>query len=111
MRWPTAALTSRSPGARWRGSSPTPLPCYREWRAQRGVSPWKAEAARAGVVWYDDGEMIEALTRERPLSQRGKGRPVAGKTPLAALSDWLRQGSDGGVVAAIGFAVGPRDGP
>jgi hypothetical protein len=120
-----------------------PLPSYRVWREQRGLSPWErsAHVARAasvvgwlgsphgatpllaasarfpgridqpetpsGVVWRDDGADLDALTVDNP-NGRGKGVEAAGKTPVANLTDWLRQAPDVEAVRAVGFAVLPR---
>jgi hypothetical protein len=91
--------------------SSRPLPSYKVWRAQRGKSPWKTAETPPGVVWRDNGEEIDALTFEDPTGQRGKGREVAGKKPVADLTDWLRQAPDVEAVAAVGFAVLPKRKP
>jgi serine/threonine protein kinase len=91
--------------------SAQPLPAYKEWRAGRGPSPWKKAPAAPGVVWRDDGADLLALTIDDPTGQRGKGQEVVGKTPVAALTDWLRQDTKADAVAAVGFAVRPRGKP
>jgi hypothetical protein len=67
--------------------------------------------APPGVVWRDDGTEVEALTADEPGRQRGKGRPVAGQTAVAGLTDWLRWAPGVDAVAAVGFPVLPKDGP
>jgi hypothetical protein len=58
-------------------------------------------------VWFDDGANVEALT-ENPAGVRGKGRQVSDKTPMANLTDWLRQTPKIETAAAVGFAVLPK---
>jgi tRNA A-37 threonylcarbamoyl transferase component Bud32 len=62
-----------------------------------------------GVVWWDNGEEVVALTAEDPTGQRGKGQEVSGKTQVANLTDWLRQAPEAEAVAVVGFAVVPKD--
>jgi hypothetical protein len=62
-----------------------------------------------GVVWRDDGAEVDALTAEDPTGKRAKGREVSGKTTVVELMDWLRQAPEVEVVAAVGFAVLPKD--
>jgi serine/threonine protein kinase len=81
------------------------LPPYREWRKQRGTSPWKRETVPAGVIWRDDGQEIRALTVDNPDGQRAQGKEIAGKTAVAALSKWLRSVPGIEIVTATGLAV------
>jgi hypothetical protein len=62
-------------------------------------------------VWRDDGANVLALTAEDPTGQRGKGQEVVGKTPVAALTDWLRHQPEAEAVAVIAFAVLPKGKP
>jgi tRNA A-37 threonylcarbamoyl transferase component Bud32 len=89
--------------------SDQPLPAYRVWRARRGPSPWKPAGTPAGVVWRDDGRLLEGLTAN-PGDLRGKGKEGSGRTPMARLTDWLRRAPHVQAVTAVGFAVLPRDG-
>jgi hypothetical protein len=89
-------------------ASSEPLPAYKVWRSRRGTSPWKQTRTPAGIVWWDDGETLEALTIDNPLGQRGKGKQVAGKSPVAQVTDWLRQGPEVETAAALGFVVLPK---
>ncbi len=91
--------------------SDEPLPPYREWRAKCSESPWGKHPATPDVVWIDDGTEVRGLTADDPAGQRGKGQDVAGKTPLAALTDWLRKAPEAKAVSAVGFAVGPKKRP
>jgi hypothetical protein len=61
------------------------------------------------VVWRDDGAEVDALTAEDPTGKRTKGREVSGKTTVVELMDWLRTAPEVEVVAAVGFAVLPKD--
>jgi serine/threonine protein kinase len=88
-----------------------PLPSFKEWRARQGAIPWKQSPAPPGVVWRDDGTDIVARTMEDPTGQRAKGREVSGKTTVVKLTDWLRQALQVEAVAAVGFAVLPKDKP
>jgi hypothetical protein len=87
------------------------LPAYKEWRAQCKPSPWKKSVTPPGVVWWDNGEEVLALTFDNPTGQRGKGHTVRGRTPVAALTAWLRQCPGVEAVAAKGFAVLPKKEP
>jgi serine/threonine protein kinase len=91
--------------------SSRPLPPYKEWTARRGAAPWKRSPTPPGVVWRDDGTDIIAVTVDDPTGQRAKGREVSGKTTVARLADWLRQAPEVEAVAAVGFAVLPKDRP
>lgn len=91
--------------------SSRPLPPYKTWRARQGAAPWKRLVTTPGVVWRDDGTDIVARTVDDPTEQRAKGRAVSGKTPVAKLTDWLRQATEVEAVAAVGFAVLPKDRP
>jgi hypothetical protein len=73
--------------------------------------PGRLLQAAPGVVWRDDGAEVDALTADDPTGQRSKGQAVSGKTPVVKLTDWLRQGPDVETVAAVGFAVLPKQGP
>jgi tRNA A-37 threonylcarbamoyl transferase component Bud32 len=87
-------------------ASSRPLPAYREWRAKLGQSVWGKHQAPAGVIWYDDGAVVEAWTPTgKQRSQRGTGRQRAGKAALIRLTDWLRRGPEVEAVAVLGFAV------
>jgi hypothetical protein len=88
-------------------ASSEPLPAYKVWRARRGASPWKHAVMPPGTVWWDDGDVVEALTIDNPLG-RGKGKKVAGKTPLAELLDWLRAAPEADTVAGMAVAVLPK---
>jgi hypothetical protein len=88
-----------------------PLPPYREWRAGRTKSPWKHFAAPPGMVWQDNGVMVEARGpggRMDDDSARGQGKQVPGKSELVRLTDWLRQVPGVEAVMAVGFNVGPK---
>jgi hypothetical protein len=86
-----------------------PLPAYKTWRSQRREAPpWDRCATTPGVVWRDNGTEVDALTADDPTGQRAKGREVCGKTPVAKLTSWLRS-PEVEAVAAVGFAVGPKD--
>jgi hypothetical protein len=50
----------------------------------------------------------DSVTVEARLS-RAKGREVSGKTTVVELMDWLRQAPEVEAVAAVGFAVLPKD--
>jgi hypothetical protein len=91
--------------------SSRPLRASQDWRAQRGPAPWKTHTTPPGVVWRDDGAVVDAITADDPTGARAKGREVSGKAAVAALTDWLRQGPEVEAVAALGFAVLPKDGP
>jgi serine/threonine protein kinase len=86
-------------------ASSEPLPAYKEWKTRRGASPWKHVEVPSGIVWWDDGETVGALTMTNPIGQRGRIRPVAGKTPIVELTNWLRQGAGVETAAGVGFAV------
>ena len=90
--------------------SSKPLPSFKTWRARLGASPWRKSPAPPGVVWRDDGTNVEALTGDAN-DTRGKGRQVSGKTPVVNLMDWLRQAPEIDSVAAVGFAVLPKNKP
>lgn len=93
--------------------SSRPLPAYKVWRGRRAAFPWKNSRTPAGIVWYDDGDFVEARTADgNDRGPRGKGREVAGKSQVVAVTDWLRQaGPEVEAVAAVGFAVLPRGEP
>jgi tRNA A-37 threonylcarbamoyl transferase component Bud32 len=88
-------------------ASAEPLPPYREWRARRGAGPWRREATPPGVVWWYDGAGAEGLTAN---GERG-AREAAGRAAVVRLADWLRREGGAEAVAAVGFAVLPKDGP
>jgi hypothetical protein len=90
--------------------SSRPLPAYKAWRAGRGAPPWGTHAATPDVVWWDDGTDLLPLTADGSL-ERAAGQEVRGKTPVARLAAWLRQAPEVEAVAAVGFAVLPRDKP
>jgi hypothetical protein len=92
-------------------ASSKPLPSYKAWRSRLGQGPWKKFAAPPDVVWWDNGEQVAALTGPDHFNPRGKGQEVSGKTAVAALTDWLRQGPEVEAVAALGFAVLPKNRP
>jgi serine/threonine protein kinase len=97
-------------------ASSRPLPSYRAWRAQRGEAPWRKHPPSPGVVWLDDGGLVETLTAERgsergERGERGKGVRVPGRAALVALIDWLRARPEVEAVLGVGFAVLPREGP
>jgi hypothetical protein len=92
-------------------ASSRPLPPYKAWRKNLGPGPWKRFPAPRGVVWRDDGAEVDALTAEDPTGARAKGRQVAGKTPVANLTDWLRRAPDIEATAAVGFAVSSGEEP
>jgi hypothetical protein len=89
--------------------SSQPLPSYKEWQSQLGAPPWQKDLpAPPGLVcWDNDGE-VELLSDD-PAGQRGKGKEVNTKTPVVKLSEWLRQAPGVKAVAAVGFAVLPKD--
>lgn len=88
--------------------SSRPLPSYNAWRQKRGPNVWGKHAASPGVVWQDQGDGMLDFTSTHPRSERGKDREIIGKTPLAQLTDGLRQAPDVETVATIGFAVLPK---
>jgi len=92
-------------------ASSRPLPAYKTWRPQRKASPWQKAPASPGVVWWDNGEEVVALTVENPGGQRSKGQEVRGKTPVADLTEWLRQAPEVEAVGTVGFAVLPKSTP
>jgi hypothetical protein len=86
-----------------------PLPPYREWRKQLGVSPWKPTQSVEDVVWhYQQGELF-GRTRDNPIpaALRGAGREVKGGGLIARTAEWLRQGPGVETVEGIGFSVQP----
>jgi tRNA A-37 threonylcarbamoyl transferase component Bud32 len=89
--------------------SSQPLPAYKEWRGRLSASPWKRNSPTPpGIVWYDDGVFVEALTAEgRNRGSRGKGQEAPGKSQVVAVADWLRQAPEVEAVAVVGFAVLP----
>jgi serine/threonine protein kinase len=95
-------------------ASSRPLPPYREWRAGRSASPWRPFATLPGVVWQDDGTVVEGLSRGGLLADggtRGKGKEVPGKSQVVRLTDWLRQAPGVEEVMVVGFRVGPKTMP
>jgi serine/threonine protein kinase len=78
---------------------------FKEWKARRGPAPWRKQPAPPDVVWWDDGTNIERLTAQ----DRSKNKDVPGAAAVAALTDWLRKASAVEAVAAVGFAVLPKD--
>jgi tRNA A-37 threonylcarbamoyl transferase component Bud32 len=88
-----------------------PLPPYKTWREGRKPSPWKERLQTPpGVVWQDDGKVVEARTA---LGQdggvgRGKGQEAQGKSPLVRLTDWLLASPQVEAVMVVGFRVGPK---
>jgi serine/threonine protein kinase len=76
-----------------------------------GLFPGRLLQAPPGVVWRDDGTEVDALTVEDPTGQRAKGKEVRGKTTVVELTEWLRQAPEVEAVAAVGFAVLPKDRP
>jgi hypothetical protein len=89
--------------------SSRPLASYHEWRRGLGAAAWSKHPASPGVVWQDQGDRMLDYTSIYPRSERGKDREVIGKTPLSHLTDWLRQAPGVDTVAAIGFAVSPKE--
>ncbi len=89
-------------------ASEKPLPPYRKWRVARGPAPWKQENSPAGVVWSYDGGEIQGLTATG--DQRGR-REAEGQAPVVRLVKWLGAEGGGVSVAAVGFAVLPKEKP
>jgi serine/threonine protein kinase len=81
-----------------------PLP-FKEWQARRGPAPWKKQPAPPDVVWRDDGTDVERVTAQG----RSKAKDVPGAAAVAGLTDWLRKAPEVEAVAAVGFAVLPKD--
>ena len=50
--------------------SSQPLPAFKTWRANGGPSPWRKSATPPGVVWFDDGANVEALTENLAARRR-----------------------------------------
>jgi hypothetical protein len=71
-------------------ASDRPLPPYREWSALR-QPPWRPAEGTAGEVWWDDGALLDVLTRAGPSrGERGKGEAALGKSAaLVRLTDSL----------------------
>lgn len=89
-----------------------PLPSYRTWREKRGKAPWdKNQATPPGIVFRDDGTVLDALSADDSEVSRGKGRRVTGQDAVVALTNWLRQAPDVDAVSALGFAVVPKSKP
>jgi hypothetical protein len=88
-------------------ASSRPLPSYKEWRSQVGEPRWaRGLSSPDDVVWWIHDNEAEPLTDD-PAGQRGKGREVAGKTPVSQLTDWLRRAPGIEAAAAVGFKVLP----
>lgn len=83
-----------------------PLPSYRDWSRSAASVGWAKHPATPGVVWFDDGNWVDALSStNRTRGPRGKGQTVAGRTALVQLTDRLRKRPGIDAAAAIGFAV------
>jgi Protein kinase domain len=88
-------------------ASDKPLPSYQEWAANRGALPWRSEPAQPGMVWFDDGQWVEALTRNGVnRGDRAKGEKVPGQSAVVQVTNGLT--AEGTVAAAVGFAVMQR---
>src|SRR5262249_24991509 len=61
-------------------ASERPLPSYREWSAQNRLV-WRCAEGTVGEVWWDDGALLDVLTRAGPSrGERGKGEAALGKS-------------------------------
>jgi serine/threonine protein kinase len=89
-------------------ASQSPLPPYAEWRRQHPGCPWAKADGETDVVWFDDGQWLEATT-PRGLRNRGdRGeKQAAGTAPIVQVVDWLKA-ETGGVVSAVAFTVKAR---
>lgn len=89
-------------------ASVDPLPSYSAWREQHPDCPWRQTAGESGVVWFDDGQWLEAMTPQglRTRSARGEKKAV-GLGSLVQVVDWLKA-KTGGTVSAVGFTVEGR---
>jgi serine/threonine protein kinase len=88
--------------------SRAPLPSYREWRKERGRSPWRPTRAAPNLVWRYDGVQVTAYSPDQPGGQRAKGVKLQGTDAMSALAEWLPRPPEVEAVEGIGFAVLPR---
>jgi hypothetical protein len=89
-------------------ASEQPLPAYAEWRRQHPGGPWTKSEGEAGVVWFDDGNWLEAMTPDGPQKRGTRGEKEAvGTSPMMKVVDWLKA-ETGGAVSAVGFTVEAR---
>ena len=88
--------------------SSRPLPSYKESRARRSASPWKKSPAPPGIVWYDDGVVVEAMRGDgrdrgpRPGTEGARQVAGGGGNRLAAPGPGGRGGGGGGLRSAAG---------
>jgi len=65
---------------------------------------WQSEQVKPGMVWFDDGQWVEVLTRGTTTrGDRGKGEKVSGQSAVVRITNTLA--ADGTIAAAMGFAV------
>jgi serine/threonine protein kinase len=89
-------------------ASDQPLPPYAEWRRQHPGGPWAKSEGKAGLVWLDDGNWLEAVTPRGVQNRGARGeKTAAGASPVVEVVDWLKA-ETGGVVSAVGFTVEAR---
>jgi hypothetical protein len=90
-------------------ASDRPLPPYRQWSAQNRPV-WRAAEGTVGEVWWDDGHLLDTLTRAGPSAgDRAKGEQALGRSAaLVRLTDSLKKGRPADAVGCLGFVVGKR---
>jgi hypothetical protein len=86
-------------------ASDDPLPSYAEWRKQHPGGPWKHADGEVNLVWFDDGQWLEAATPNNKQNLGVRGEKMAAKSSLVVdMVDWLKK-ETGGAVSAVGFTV------
>jgi serine/threonine protein kinase len=87
-------------------ASDQPLPSFREWSGQNRTL-WHHSEGELGVVWRDDGDLLDTLTTAGAVKRdRGEVQEALGESgALTGLSDSLKRGKPEIAVASIGFVV------
>ncbi len=90
-------------------ASPEALPDFRTWQSQQGPPPWRASNPDdPGVVWRDNGHLIETLSSSGKNQTRGKGAASRGaRGAVNELSEWLKSRPGVTVVYLKAFGVQP----
>jgi hypothetical protein len=90
-------------------ASDRPLPPYQAWKA-RNLPTWGHTEGFGGQVWWDDGDLLDTLTRDGLIGGgRGKGEEALGPSgAVIRLSDGLKKGESVDAVGVLGFVIQKR---
>jgi len=95
-------------------ASDSPLPSYRDWRAEQSRLAWDWASnadCTPGVIWWDDGQFHLVHKTAQGHTQQTRGKGVSLKGPHASilqLTNSLRSAPGVDFVSVLGFCVAPR---